>query len=139
MHGDDAENDTQRLTRDYRTAGEEKMQPEWKTEHPLAHLLMGKYLIYQQGRTLSHATCTPTRAESTVLTTETRPGVPRGSSRIVPAEKRAQDGLNNRKDLVIVSIDTAIFHKNTAVHALSDRIVMCGENQRGLISMAIIN
>ncbi len=65
MHGDDAIDYPEHLARDHRTAGEEKTQQEWKTEHPLAHRLMGKYLIYQKGCTLGHATCSTARAEST--------------------------------------------------------------------------
>jgi len=39
------------------TAGEEKAQLKWKTEHSLAHRLMWKYLIYQQGCALGHSAC----------------------------------------------------------------------------------
>ncbi len=44
MHGDDAVNDTQHLARDHRPTGEEKVQLKWKTEHPLVHRLMWKYI-----------------------------------------------------------------------------------------------
>ena len=49
MRGDDAIDYPGHLARDHRTAGEEKTQLEWKTEHPLANRLMWEYLIYQQG------------------------------------------------------------------------------------------
>ncbi len=43
------------LARDQWSAGKEKAQLEWKTEHPLAHRLVREYLICEQGRTLGHA------------------------------------------------------------------------------------
>ena len=57
MRGDDAIDYPEHLARDQRTADEEKTQQVWKAEHPLAHRLMGKYLIYQKGCALGHATC----------------------------------------------------------------------------------
>ncbi len=58
------------LARDHRTAGEEKTQQEWKAEHPLAHRLMGKNIIYQKGCALGHAPCPTARAESTPFATK---------------------------------------------------------------------
>jgi len=43
MRGDDAIDDPEHLDRDHRTAGKEKTQLEWKTEHPLVHWLMWHY------------------------------------------------------------------------------------------------
>ncbi len=70
MRGDDAIDYPEHLARDHRTAGEEKTQQEWKAEHPLAHWLMWKYLIYEQGRTLGHAARAATGAETAALATE---------------------------------------------------------------------
>ncbi len=70
MHGDNAVNDAQHLTRDHRTVGEEKTRLGSKTGDPQAHRLMWKYLIYQQGRTLSHATGPAIGAETPALATE---------------------------------------------------------------------
>jgi len=70
MRGDDAIDYPEHLARDHRTAGEEKTQQVWKAEHPLAHRLMGKYLIYQKGCAFGHAARAATGAESTTLTTE---------------------------------------------------------------------
>ena len=70
MQGDDAVNDTQHLARDQRTAGEEKAQLKWKTEHPLAHRLVGEYLISEQGRTLGHAPRAAAGAKTASFTAE---------------------------------------------------------------------
>ena len=70
MRGDDAIDYPEHLARDHRTAGEEKTQQVWKAEHPLAHRLMGKYLIYQKGCALGHATHPTDRAESTSFATK---------------------------------------------------------------------
>jgi len=70
MGGDDAIDYPEHLARDHRTAGEEKTQQEWKAEHPLAHRLMGKNLIYQKGCALGHAPCPTARAESTPFATK---------------------------------------------------------------------
>ena len=70
MRGDDAIDYPEHLARDQRTAGEEKTQQVWKAEHPLAHRLMGKYLIYQKGCALGHATRPTARAESTSFATK---------------------------------------------------------------------
>jgi len=70
MHGDDAVNDTKHLSRDHRATGEEIAQLKWKAEHPLAHRLMWEYFIYEQGRTLGHASRAATGAETATLATE---------------------------------------------------------------------
>ena len=59
MRGDDAIDYPEHLARDQRTAGEEKTQQVWKAEHPLAHRLMGKYLIYQKGVSVQTTTSFP--------------------------------------------------------------------------------
>ena len=70
MRGNDAMDDAQHATHDLGPAGEQETQLEWKTRHPLAHGLFGKYFINQQGRALRHPPCPAARAEAPSFTAE---------------------------------------------------------------------
>ena len=59
-----AVDNTRRLAHDFGLAGEQEPERERYAEHPLAHGLMGQYLVNQQGGTFCHTTCPATGTEA---------------------------------------------------------------------------
>ena len=70
MRGNGSVDDTQYFTHDGRLAGKQKAQRERHSEDPLAHGLMRKDLVYQQGGAVHHSACPATLAKTALLTTE---------------------------------------------------------------------
>jgi len=70
MGSNSSVDNAQYLTHDNGLTGEQKTQWEREAEDPLAHGLVRQDIVYQQGSTIRHSSCSTTRAETALLTAE---------------------------------------------------------------------